>query len=324
MATSSGTLDDQLKRVLLVETPEEFMKNDTELKAGSYGFVYEVRLGGLSRIAKKLHKVFFEASQKEKEHVVENFKKECLTLNKLRHPNVVQFIGVYYGKRGKDDIALVMEKLECDLAGFLSDNSNIELSTKVSILLDVSYGLVYLHEYNPLIIHRDLTAHNILLDKRLRAKIADVGMAKLMDKEVIKAAKYTKAPGQLSYMPLEAKLSKPVYSDKLDIFSFGHLCLHTILEDYPEVCELTLAEAMRHEGLIEKRKRQTAFDKIGSDHVLRSIIVRCLRDNPEERPTSRQLNTLVTSLMDKETLVAVSSNYIVFNNMYIRKGAYVS
>ena len=319
MATSSGTLDDQLKRFLIVETLEEFMKDDTELKAGSYGYVYEVRLGGVLRIAKKLHKVFFEASKKEKKNVVEKFKKECLTLNKLRHPNVVQFIGVYYGKRDKDDIALVMEKLECDLAGFLSDNSNIELSTKVSILHDVSYGLVYLHEYNPPIIHRDLTAHNILLDKRLRAKIADVGMAKLMDKEVIKAAKYTKAPGQLFYMPPEAKFSKPSYSDKLDIFSFGHLCLHTILEDYPEVCELTLTEANRHEGLIEKHKRQTAFDKIGSDHILCSIIIRCLRDNPEERPTSRQLNKLVTSLMDKESLMTVS--FITFNTIHIQKGA---
>ena len=308
MATSSGTLDDELQRFLIEETPEEFMKDDTELKAGSYGFVYEVRLGGVLRIAKKLHKVFFEASQKEKEDVVKQFKKECLILNKLRHPNVVQFIGVYYGKRGKDDIALVMEKLECDLAGFLSDNSNIELSRKVSILHDVSYGLVYLHEYNPPIIHRDLTARNILLDKTLRAKIADVGMAKLMDKDVIKEAKYTRVPGQLFYMPPEAKIMNPSYSDKLDIFSFGHLCLHTLLEDYPEVYELPFAEAMRHEGMIEKRKRQTGFDKIGSDHILCSIIVRCLRDSPEERPTARQLNKLMNSLMDKESVLTVSPN----------------
>ena len=307
MATS-GTLDEKLKRFLIEESPDELTKDDIELKAGSYGFVYEVRLGGVLRIAKKLHKVFFDVSQEEKESVVEKFKKECLILSKLRHPNVVQFIGVYYGKRGKDDIALVMEKLECDLAEFLSDNSNIELSTKVSILHDVSYGLVYLHECNPPIIHRDLTAHNILLDRRLRAKIADVGMAKVMDKEVIKAAKYTKAPGQLFYMPPEAKISKPSYSDKLDIFAFGHLCLHTVLEDYPEVCELKFSEAKRHEGMIEKRRRQTAFDKIGSDNILCSIIVQCLHDNPEERPSSRQLNKLLTSLMDKESLVIVSSD----------------
>ena len=308
MATSSGTLDDELKHILIEETPEELLKNDTELKAGSYGFVYEVRLGGVPRIAKKLHKVFLEASQKEKENVVEKFKKECLILNKLRHPNVVQFIGVYYGKGGKDDIALVMEKLECDLTEFLSDNSNIELSTKVSILHDVSYGLVYLHEYNPPIIHRDLTARNILLDKRHRAKIADVGMAKLMDKETIKAAEYTRVPGQLFYMPPEAKVMKPSYSDKLDIFSFGHLCLHTLLEDFPEVYELPFDEAKRHEGMIEKHKRQTAFDQIGSDHILCSIIVQCLRDYPEERPTARQLNQLMTSVMDKESLMTVSSN----------------
>ena len=59
MATS-GTLDEKLKRFLIEESPDELTKDDIELKAGSYGFVYEVRLGGVLRIANKLHKVFFD------------------------------------------------------------------------------------------------------------------------------------------------------------------------------------------------------------------------------------------------------------------------
>ena len=83
-------------------------------------------------------------SAPEKVRVLANFKKECNLLSKLRHPNIVQFIGVYYGNGGKDEIALVMEKVEYELAKFLHEKSPINLSTKLSILRDVTYGLVYL------------------------------------------------------------------------------------------------------------------------------------------------------------------------------------
>ncbi len=58
---------------------------------------------------------------------------------------------------------LVMERLKSDLATFVEKRKNLPISIKVSILLDVSYGLLYLHNQTPPLIHRDLTAPNILL-----------------------------------------------------------------------------------------------------------------------------------------------------------------
>ena len=105
-----------------------------------------------------------------------------------------------------------MECLHTDLAKFLEGSSEIPLSIKLSILLDVSYGLLYFHTHTPPIIHRDLSANNVLLTTDLRAKIADLGVAKLLDRQTQAAIAQTKAPGSQDYMSPEALQEIPVYN----------------------------------------------------------------------------------------------------------------
>ena len=62
----------------------------------------------------------------------------------------------------------------------LESAPNIRLCTKLSILQDVSRGLIYLHSRAPAVIHRDLTARNVLLDSAMRAKIADLGNSRIV------------------------------------------------------------------------------------------------------------------------------------------------
>ena len=270
----------------------------SESHSGAYGYVFEVEFQKAVHIAKKPHTTFLRrVSEEESRHVISKFRKECLLLSKLRHPNIVQFVGVYYGPRGRDDVALVMEKLDCDLCAFLEDNRGIDELTKLMILQDVSYGLVYLHEYNPPIIHRDLTARNILLTQSRQAKIADVGVAKLMDEKAKRAEYHTQAPGQMYYMPPEACRRNAVYTLKLDMFSFGHLSLHIILEEYPEVYEVDLTPKMLQEGSVQVMKRQTSLSKIGTQHCLYQSIVKCLMDNPRKRPTAHQMNNELNILV---------------------------
>ena len=54
---------------------------------------------------------------------------------------------------------------------------------KISLMLDVANGLLYLHSQNPPIIHRDLSAANVLVSVDLRGRIADLGVAKLLGKQ---------------------------------------------------------------------------------------------------------------------------------------------
>lgn len=100
----------------------------------------------------------------------------------------------------------------------------VPISHKKSILEDVTKGLIYLHKKD--IVHRDLTANNVLLTSSLVAKISDLGNSRFMPKEAFE--QLTSRPGTLVYMPPEAN-SKD-YTHKLDIFSFGHLVLFTMIQ----------------------------------------------------------------------------------------------
>lgn len=262
--------------------------NRTESRAGSYGYVFEVKVKKEVFIAKKPHTIFLtESTPEERNRVAAKFREECILLSQLQHPNIVKFIGVYYGDVKKTDLTLVMEKLHCDLVQFLADNSKPDLLLKLLILKDVARGLVYLHKHSPPVIHRDLTAMNVLLTESHQAKIADVGVAKLMDKRAMMMSHHTRVPGQMYYMPPETLFEKPLCTPKLDIFSFGHLTLHLIIGGFPEVFDIP--HSKKREGKVEMQKRKRSLEAMGRDHCLFKLTKTCLRDDLKKRPSARDL-----------------------------------
>ena len=269
-----------------------------KIGSGAYGAVYEVTVKGVPCIVKRLHDILVDrrVSERERESIQKKFRQECVTLSKLKHPNIVHFVGVHYG-RAPGDVSLIMEKLHTDLGEYLDTKPNISLPLKLSILLDVSYGLLYLHTLSPKpIIHRDLTASNILLTTDMRAKIADLGVSKMLDLRAQVARTQTKAPGALYYMPPEALSESPQYGVELDIFSFGHLALYTITQVFPEPDDTKVTPAAVERGEMQLAKRTASIDKMGRDHCLFPLIIRCLKDRPERRPTTSDLNQDVKEL----------------------------
>ena len=284
-----------LKNVLGLDTGEK-------KGSGAYGAVYKVTVDGVPCIAKRLHDVLVdpEVPRRQRASIQQKFLGECALLSQLRHPNIVHFVGVHYG-RNQDDMSLIMECLDTDLARCLEIQPNIPIKVKLLVLLDVSYGLLYLHTHSPQIIHRDLTTANILLTRDKRAKIADLGVSKLLDPRTRAAMMQTKAPGTHFYMPPEALKENPKYDEKLDIFSFGHLALYVINQVLPEVFEVTITPAVLrdHEETLQILRRRTAIDEMGRDHCLHGIVTNCLQDNPRKRPTTLKLNEMLKHLCMK-------------------------
>ena len=278
---------------------------EREKGSGAYGVVYKVSVNGMPCIAKRLHAILTrEVSKQEKDSVQAKFRNECIMLSKLQHPNIVHFVGVCYGK-SVEELSLIMECLHTDLDQYLETKPNIPLPDKLSILLDVSYGLLYLHTSNPPIIHRDLTAPNILLTKGLRAKIADLGVSKLLSSRSLSAHTQTKGPGQILYMPPEALLENPKYDSKLDVFSFGHLAIFVSSQQFPKVYEVTTRHAVlaMEQGNLQVLKRQKSLDAVGQDHCLYPLIRQCLMDDPERRPSTSELNKYLVQLESKSSEV---------------------
>ena len=273
-----------------------------EIGRGSYGAVYEVKLNGLPCIAKGLHDILlglgsgnYQVDETDIQAIQQMFLNECVLLSKLKHPNIVQFLGVH---STKDKEYLVMEYMHMDLAQCLETYRDIPASIKISILHDVSYGLLHLHSQDPPILHRDLTATNILLTQDMRAKIADLGVSKIFDiQHLHSASEQTMAPGMKAYMPPEALIPHPKYDLKLDIFSFGILSLYAAIQEFPTEHEYQITAAVAEKQEVQIYRRKHWIEKMGVDHPLHALVIKCLQDRPELRPTTKELCGMIESIL---------------------------
>ena len=281
--------------------------------AGAYGSVEEVAVPGAICAAKKIHEVFLDRSEIPATDIRKSaaqFARECQLMSTLRHPNIVQFLGVCFFP-GSRLPALVMERLLTSLHDLLDPETDpppppdtpkpfFPLRLKCSILHDVASGLTYLHERSPPIIHRDLSAKNVLLNSGMVAKIADLGVARFVPR-MRAAATMTKGPGAIVYMPPEAVESKPgeeneeekdkksKYDASIDVFSFGVVAIFTLCQTFP--CNLlahTYRESRQHKARTELERRESYMRMIRRQlrekHPLLQMIEGCL-DFPEDRPS---------------------------------------
>ena len=289
----------------------------TRIGAGAYGSVDEVAISGAVCAAKRIHEVFLDRSKIPEQEIrksVTQFVKECQLMSTLRHPHVVQFLGVCFFA-GARLPALVMERLLTSLHDLLdpeidppppkdSPKPFFPLSLKCSILHNVACGLAYLNERTPPVIHRDLSARNVLLDSGMVAKIADLGVARIV-LCTRAATTMTKAPGASIYMPpeaLEAKSKdeeqKAKYGASIDVFSFGVVAMFTLSQTFP--CDL-LTPTYRNErreivgrSELERRGEYMAmiYSQLREKHPLLQMIEGCL-DFSEDRPSIHEVLSLL-------------------------------
>ena len=266
--------------------------NREELGRGAYGKVYAVKYCQTICAAKQIHSILLEGvGQVEMQRTIESFMRECRQCSRLRHPNIIQFLGVYYptGEGGTNRMRLpvmVMEMMADSLTSFVEKHEKIPVHVKYSIVHDVSLGLFYLHNHNPPIVHRDLSPNNVLLTAHHVAKISDLGVAKVIKADSRKTM--TKAPGTVDFMPPECLDDTPEYGTPMDVFSFAGIILHTFNQQWPRPTKNVKFDPVtrRKIALLEVERRQQYLDKmIGEAEVLRPLVEECLDDDPAVRPT---------------------------------------
>jgi len=272
--------------------------------SGSYGSVHLIEVNGIPCIAKQLHDILVGRNREEdvgiqqRDVIQRKFRNECILFSRLKHPNIVQFMGVHYVRHDPSNLTLIMEYLPMDLEKCLKLYTNIPLSTIISILLDVSYGLLHLHSQTPPIIHRDLTAANILVTCDMKAKIADLGISKILELNPLLASAQSALPGALAYMPPEALVEEPQYGTKLDVFSFGVVSLYAAIQEFPVVHENFSVAAVQNKE-VQIQKRRVWIRKMGTNHCLHQLVIQCLKDDPVERPSTDNINAMLMQLSDQ-------------------------
>ena len=288
----------------------------TNIGGGAYGTVDEVAFPVVAA-AKTIHPILQGGLSK----AASEFVRECQLMSTLRHPNIVQCLGVAFFP-GSRLPALVMERLLTSLHDLLDPDTPpprdavpplafFSMALKCSVLQDVARGLTYLHGQSPPIIHRDLSARNVLLSSEIVGKVADLGVARIAPR-MRAAATMTKGPGALIYMPPEAfapaKSNKEMskYDTSIDIFSFGVVTIFTVGETFPcdpleptytnEKSGLLVARTeiqRRSEYMEYVHDKLHACGQLSADQPFIKMIQQCLQNIPAKRPVIHEVQHLL-------------------------------
>jgi len=223
----------------------------------------KLSITGKVRAAKEVHSILLEnVGREELQQIKSMFLRECCQCCVLRHPNIVQFLGVYYPRHYKSNAAgirvaprlnelpvIVMEMMKGSLKTYVEmserNKTRISYVSKLSILQDIVHGLMYLHDQKPPVIHRDLSPNNVLLTDHLVAKLSDLGVAKAITTDCRNSM--TKLPGTVDFMPPEALTN---YGPSLDVFSYGGVALYLASQQWPKLLPIKLFDQYRGQAVM--------------------------------------------------------------------------
>ena len=270
-----------------------------KLGRGSYATVYELEYRGLKCAGKKIHGDLLWREDEESIHSVRRFLEECRLLSQVRHPNIVQFLGVYFEKDQAQVPILVMEFLPTSLTVCIEKRGILPMETSCTILHDVALGLYYLHKQEEPIVHQDLSSNNVLLTTNMRGKISDLGLA-----STLKIPSHT--TGIRMYMPPEMMIGEPKCHPSIDVFSYGILMIHVFSGRWPEPQVGPTRFDFKANTVIpvsEADRRRVFLDSIGYKHPLIDLAERCIKNNPQLRPCIEEIVTELADLSKQPDLL---------------------
>ncbi|XP_027330717.1 integrin-linked protein kinase 1 isoform X1 [Abrus precatorius] len=217
---------------------------------------------------------------------VKAFHDELTLLQKIRHPNVVQFLGAV---TQSSPMMIVTEYLpQGDLCAYLERKGALKPVTAVKFALDIARGMNYLHEHKPeAIIHRDLEPSNILRDDSGHLKVADFGVSKLL-----KVAKTVKEDKPVTCQDTSWRYVAPEvyrneeYDTKVDVFSFA-LILQEMIEGCPPFYAKPENEVPK--AYVENERPPFRASPKLYAYGLKQLIEECWDEKPYRRPTFRQI-----------------------------------
>ncbi|KAL5772345.1 hypothetical protein ACOSQ2_012269 [Xanthoceras sorbifolium] len=257
------------------------LDEDNVIGSGASGKVYKVVLTNGEAVAVK--KLWGGVVKKEYENGCgdvekgqvqvqvedDGFQAEIETLGKIRHKNIVK---LWCCCTTRDCKLLVYEYMPNGSLGDLLHSSKgglLDWPTRYKIIADAAEGLSYLHhDCVPPIVHRDVKSNNILLDGDFGARVADFGVAKVVDTSG-KPKSMSVIAGSCGYIAPEYAYTLRV-NEKSDIYSFGVVILELVtgrLPNDPEFGEKDLVKWVC-----------TTLDQKGVDHVIDSKFDSCFKE----------------------------------------------
>ncbi len=238
---------------------------------GGFGEVYAGHWKGQDVAIKVLHVGTLTTAQIQAE-----FNKEVSMMWACQFPRVVKLYGVC---KEPGHCSMIFEQMQRSLHDLIHTGEEISEEKRLQIAIDVAQGLVALHSQTPQILHRDLKSHNILLDKRDRAKISDFGLAKV--RSVTSTLTTHRAVGTVRWCAPELLGLRPKFTTAADVYSYGIILWELIarktpFEDQPN-------DQIIINAVIAGEREEIPLN---CPFVWKEIIESCWQQAPESRPTS--------------------------------------
>ena len=248
-----------------------------ELGHGAWGSVYKGSFRGKQVAVKKAHRLILDKT------TIDQLIREIRIMAHVQHPCLIRLIAAVVDESVEmqtESPLLILELLDTDLrSAYEKKVVHLKRYILVPILRDVAYALHYLHEHQEPIIHRDVSAPNVLLQQIhpglgvWRAKLSDFGSANLARhcKTAGAGALIYSAPE--TFPPRNPYDPLPKQTAKIDVFSYGYLLAESIAKEMPS-----------------PEKRAAMLSRIKQNWApMHDIITACTEYEPEKRLTMTQV-----------------------------------
>ncbi len=245
---------------------------------GAFGAVFKGKLKGQLCAIKLLHSLATEIHTQipipSPTDSVARFLTECEFLESFNHPNIVRHLATRkHPKTGQ--LLLALELMDCSLRHYFTLKPvKLALPVQTSLCRDIASALDYIHSRG--VVHRDLCGENILLSCEGEfpiAKVCDFGMSRITKSDTQSVS--LQAFAHKGFMPPEATdMESSRYNSSFDIYSFGAL----------------MVQIIRHLPTIkDRRERKHELKLIPEDHPIKKLILECLKQDRDDRPSATQL-----------------------------------
>ncbi|GLT27620.1 hypothetical protein SLA2020_026040 [Shorea laevis] len=258
-----------------IDPSELDFSNASVIGKGSFGEIIKASWRGTPVAVKRIL-----PSLSDDRLVIKDFRHEVNLLVKLRHPNIVQFLGAVTEKK---PLMLITEYLRGgDLHQYLKEKGALSPSTAINFSLDIARGMAYLHNEPNVIVHRDLKPRNVLLvnSSADHLKVGDFGLSKLINvQKSHDPYKMTGETGSYRYMAPEVFKHRR-YDKKVDVFSFA-MILYEMLEGEPPFSNYEPYEAAKYVA----DGQRPLFRTKSYLPELKDLTVKCWAADMNQRPS---------------------------------------
>ncbi|XP_077230484.1 putative serine/threonine-protein kinase SIS8 isoform X2 [Tasmannia lanceolata] len=271
------------------EIPWEEITLGERIGLGSCGEVYRGDWHGTEVAVKKF------LDQDISGDALEEFRSEVRIMKRLRHPNVVLFMGAV---TRAPNLSIVTEFLPRGSLYRLIHRPNNQLDERrrLRMALDVARGMNYLHNCTPVIVHRDLKSPNLLVDKNWVVKVCDFGLSRMKHNTFLSSRS---TAGTAEWMAPEVLRNEPS-NEKCDVYSFGVILweLSTLQQPWGGMNPMQVVGAVG----FQHRRLDVPDDM---DPVIADIIQKCWQTDPKMRPSFSEIMAALKPLQKPITATQV-------------------